>query len=72
MGRLLVQEGKNKCFWDWKSGNYYRSTQKAVKNVKFDFVYMWEDMGYKTGPLISPKNYIYYLDLIKEIFGIKK
>jgi len=29
--------------------------KKAVKNVKFDFVYIWEDMGYKTGPLISPK-----------------
>lgn len=29
--------------------------KKAVKNVKFDFVYVWEDMCYKTGPLISPK-----------------
>lgn len=29
--------------------------RKAVEEIKFDFVHFWEDMAYKTGPLVSPK-----------------
>lgn len=28
--------------------------EKALNDVDFDFVFMWEDMAYKNGPLISP------------------
>lgn len=28
--------------------------EKALRDVKFDFIFMWEDMSYKNGPLISP------------------
>ncbi len=28
--------------------------KRAVKDIKVDFVLFWEDMAYKTGPLISP------------------
>lgn len=28
---------------------------KALEEVKFDFALIWEDLGMKTGPLISPK-----------------
>ena len=27
---------------------------RILKDVKFDFVFVWEDMSYKNGPLISP------------------
>ena len=29
--------------------------RKAVEEIKFDFAHFWEDMAYKTGPLISPR-----------------
>jgi uroporphyrinogen decarboxylase len=29
--------------------------EEVVANVDLDFVYFWEDMAYKNGPLISPK-----------------
>jgi uroporphyrinogen decarboxylase len=32
-----------------------RALQKAVSKIKFDYAFFWEDMAYKTGPLISPK-----------------
>jgi uroporphyrinogen decarboxylase len=28
--------------------------ERALRDVKFDFIFMWEDMAYKNGPLISP------------------
>ncbi|HGJ65024.1 TPA: hypothetical protein ENS27_06490 [bacterium] len=28
--------------------------ERALKDVKYDFIFMWEDMSYKNGPLISP------------------
>ncbi len=28
--------------------------ERALREVKFDFVFMWEDMCYKNGPIISP------------------
>lgn len=28
--------------------------ERALRDVEFDFVFMWEDMSYKNGPLISP------------------
>jgi len=28
--------------------------KRVVKDIKVDFVYFWEDMAFKTGPLISP------------------
>ncbi|UCF97811.1 MAG: hypothetical protein JSV89_21995 [Spirochaetaceae bacterium] len=28
--------------------------RKAVEEIKFDFAHFWEDMAFKTGPLISP------------------
>ena len=28
---------------------------RALRDVEFDFVFMWEDMAYKNGPLISPE-----------------
>jgi len=29
--------------------------ERALRDVQFDFVFMWEDMSYKNGPLISPE-----------------
>jgi len=29
--------------------------ERALRDIKFDFVFMWEDMSYKNGPLISPE-----------------
>ena len=29
--------------------------ERALRDVDFDFVFMWEDMSYKNGPLISPQ-----------------
>jgi len=29
--------------------------ERALQDVDFDFVFMWEDMSYKNGPLISPE-----------------
>ncbi|MCX7805689.1 MAG: hypothetical protein N3A38_10940 [Planctomycetota bacterium] len=31
------------------------TVQKAVQEVRIDYVLMWEDMSFKSGPLISPK-----------------
>ena len=28
--------------------------ERALRDLEFDFVFMWEDMAYKNGPLISP------------------
>ncbi|HUT34487.1 MAG TPA: uroporphyrinogen decarboxylase family protein [Planctomycetota bacterium] len=28
--------------------------ERALRDVEFDFVFMWEDMAFKNGPLISP------------------
>jgi len=30
--------------------------KKVIFEIELDFAYMWEDMGYKTGSLISPKH----------------
>ena len=30
---------------------------KALEGMDYDFAVMWEDMAYKTGPLISPEHY---------------
>lgn len=34
--------------------------QRVLKDVKVDFIRLWEDMAYKTGPLISP-------DMVKKL-----
>lgn len=31
--------------------------ERALDGVEYDFAAFWEDMGYKTGPLISPEHY---------------
>lgn len=32
-----------------------RFYSKLMEEVEFDFIFMWEDMSYKNGPLISPR-----------------
>lgn len=32
----------------------YECTKKVLKDIRVDLVYFWEDMAFKTGPLISP------------------
>ena len=34
---------------------------KVLQEVKVDFVFFWEDMCYKTGPLISPKHFCQFM-----------
>jgi uroporphyrinogen decarboxylase len=34
---------------------YCRLASRVWAGVSFDFVYLWEDMAYKNGPLISPR-----------------
>ena len=29
--------------------------ERALRDVTYDFIFMWEDMSYKNGPLISPE-----------------
>lgn len=29
--------------------------ERALKDIEYDFVFMWEDMSFKNGPLISPE-----------------
>jgi len=31
-----------------------RLYERALRDLKYDFIFMWEDMAYKNGPLISP------------------
>lgn len=47
--------------------------EKALRDVKFDFIFMWEDMSYKNGPLISP-NFIreFMLPYYKEMVDFYK
>jgi hypothetical protein len=42
--------------------------ERALREVQFDFVFMWEDMCYKSGPLISPAFFrTFMLPYYKEI-----
>jgi len=57
---------------------YVGSTRRFTAIIDFDFVYFWEDMAYKTGPLIGPKlvrefMMPYYRQLIEEMkkMGLK-
>ena len=34
--------------------------EPALKEVKFDFAYMWEDIAFKNGPMISPEMFKQY------------
>lgn len=36
-------------------GFYFRLLEKAIKDAPPDMVFLWEDMSYKNGPLISPQ-----------------
>jgi uroporphyrinogen decarboxylase len=40
---------------DYMADFMVRLLDRAVKEVDIDYVNMWEDMAYKTGPLISPQ-----------------
>jgi len=33
------------------------TTREAVEKIKIDYIVIWEDMGYKNGPHISPKTF---------------
>ncbi|MDD4860116.1 MAG: uroporphyrinogen decarboxylase family protein [Dehalococcoidales bacterium] len=35
--------------------------KKVLKDIRVDFVYFWEDMAFKTGPLISPAMFKKYM-----------
>jgi uroporphyrinogen decarboxylase len=35
--------------------------KKVLKDIRLDFVYFWEDMAFKTGPLISPDMFRKYM-----------
>ena len=36
---------------------YIRLNTKVISRVEVDYFYIWEDMGYKNGPLISPDHF---------------
>jgi uroporphyrinogen decarboxylase len=38
-----------------------QTIRQAVEDVKIDYVNIWEDMAYKSGPLISPKHVRQYM-----------
>jgi uroporphyrinogen decarboxylase len=40
---------------------FIEANQKLVKEVRLDYVWFWEDMAYKTAPLISPKHFREFL-----------
>ena len=51
---------------------YVQSSRRLAGIVQLDFVYLWEDMAFKTGPLVGPelaKEFImpYYRELIAEL-----
>lgn len=57
---------------------YCRLFSHTLENVHLDFVYIWEDMAFKNGPLISPKMFAefmlpYYKELISHLksLGVK-
>lgn len=52
--------------------------ERALQEVEFDFAFIWEDMAYKTGPLIGPALFRefmlpYYLELMDYFrsFGVE-
>jgi len=50
-----------------------RLAVKTMREVKLDFVFMWEDMSYKNGPLISPAFFReFMLPYYKEIVDFYK
>lgn len=57
---------------------YKKLTTKVIRNLRVDYICLWEDMAYKKGPMISPrlfKEFIspYYRELIDHLkhLGIK-
>jgi len=51
---------------------YVENAQRFAEIIDFDFVYFWEDMAFKTGPLVGPNlagQFIapYYRELIQEM-----
>ncbi|MDD5698574.1 MAG: uroporphyrinogen decarboxylase family protein [Victivallaceae bacterium] len=40
---------------------FIEANRKLVEEVKLDYVWFWEDMAYKTAPLISPKHFREFL-----------
>ena len=57
---------------------YVENARRMTAIIDFDFVYFWEDMAYKTGPLVGPniaREFImpYYRELIQEMktMGLK-
>lgn len=47
--------------------------ERALRDVDFDFVFMWEDMSYKNGPLISPEFiHIFMMPYYREIVDFYK
>lgn len=63
---------------DFFTDYYIKLYSKVVSKIEVDFVYIWEDMSYKNGPLISPelfKKFIlpYYQKFTSRLkeFGVK-
>lgn len=43
-------------------GNFFiKANKKLIEEVELDYVWFWEDMGYKTASLISPKHFREFL-----------
>ncbi len=67
-----------KEIFDFWTEFYFEVTKDVVKNVKVDFLYMWEDMAYNKGPHISPKTFRdvilpYYIKVISHFkhYGVQ-
>ncbi|MBD3181776.1 hypothetical protein GF312_05755 [Candidatus Poribacteria bacterium] len=54
--------------------NYLKDLyEKALQDIDFDFIFMWEDMSYKNGPLISPEYFrTFMLPYYKEMVDFYK
>ena len=44
-----------KDMFEFRTKMILKAIEKAVKEVKLDYAHWWEDMCYKSGPLISPR-----------------
>ncbi|MBM3708103.1 MAG: hypothetical protein FJW69_07175 [Actinobacteria bacterium] len=40
---------------------YIKLNRKVISNVEVDFIFIWEDMCYRNGPLISPEHFRKYI-----------
>jgi uroporphyrinogen-III decarboxylase len=52
---------------------YIQVYEKAIRDIKPDFVFIWEDMCYRNGPLLSPKMFReFMLPAYKKLTGFLK